>query len=57
MNRRPYSVEVLNRGGWATDTVTSSRRHAFGRMLWLTRSPRRPAVARVVDADGNGVTE
>jgi hypothetical protein len=56
MKRGPFYVQVLNRGGWAHDTVTRSRSRAVARLLWLTRSPRRPAVARVVDVDGQAVT-
>jgi hypothetical protein len=56
VNRRPDTVQVLaGRGVWRSDVVTRSARYARERLAWLTRSPRRQAVARIVDADGRAV--
>lgn len=56
--RKPYTVQILagHNGVWRHDLETRSNVRARDRLLWLTRSPRRQAVARVVDADGRPVT-
>lgn len=55
MNRGPYTVQVLTRGGWASDATSRRLDRVRDRCSWLTRSPRRQAVARVVDRDGRVV--
>lgn len=56
MNRKPYTVQILERGTWRSDITSNQRWRVFDRLLWLTRSPRRKAIARVVDRDGRMVT-
>lgn len=56
MRRPPYTVQVMNRHGvWESDQTSRRLSRLRDRLLHLTRSPRRQAVARIVDRDGRNV--
>lgn len=50
--RPPYTVQVMTRGGWASDATSRRLDRMIDRMRWLTRSPRGRVPARVIDRDG-----